>query len=156
PSQTQAAVAEYGDYFLDVCALEQPWGITATIGPSANGDVYQFLVARSAASDSVYWCTREPSGDPATQSSWRRIHGLDAVMHVVGITEYDITTETRYLLLFAETGELGHRKFVVLQFDLKQAVWADGEPTELEWPDDKGYPLEITLIGTNAASPYVQ
>src|SRR5262249_18368627 len=57
PTDVQSAVAEYGNYFLDVCALEQPWGITATIGPSATGDVYLFLVARSTASDSAYWCT---------------------------------------------------------------------------------------------------
>lgn len=156
PLQAAAAVAAYGDYFLAVCALEQPWAITATIGPSASGTVYQILVARSAAADAVYWCTRTPTGGPASQSSWLRIDGLETVTRIAGVVEYDITTETRYLLLFAETGELGQRKFVVSQFDLKKGAWADGEPTELEWPDGKGYPTSITLISTNAAPPYRQ
>lgn len=140
PERACSDAQKYSTYFEDICKLTPEATCHARTQvyreDGCSSDGYEekelfYIFARSKKTNTVYWSVYDPADN--SQTFWDQVPGLTNVEVLLGAQPYEISSDKRYIFLFATKRKGGTRELFFIKYDLIKPGW-DEEQTDLDPP----------------------
>jgi len=165
PEQACQMVAQYSDYFRDVCNLSVEASCLASTPPAPSDCFHKaavtfertlfYMFARSWRGQ-VYFSTLDPNDATGLgQTFWDAVPGLDAAMQILGALPYKAAPGKRFICLLAIVFHDGNRVLACTKYDLIKQTW-DAQPLYLDAPPGAGaFTAAVKQSASDAQPPHV-